>query len=73
MIQEEFMRLAKAKRELELFIEATKDEDFDAIGARKIVLVNEFHRYITDKELIKGIVDYLQAELDKINKIIEEL
>lgn len=73
MIQEEFMRLAKTKRELELFIEATKDEDFDAIGARKIVLVNEFHRYITDKELIKGIVDFLQAELDKINKKIEEL
>lgn len=67
------MRLAKTKRELELFIEATEDEDFDAIGARKIVLVHEFHRYITDKKLIQGIVDFLQKELDKINKKIEEL
>lgn len=73
MTQEEFMRLAETKRELELFIEATEDEDFDAIGARKIVLVHEFHRYITDKKLIQGIVDFLQKELDKINKKIEEL
>lgn len=73
MTQEEFMRLANTKRELELFIDATKDKDFDAIGARKIVLAHEFQRYITDDELIQGIVDFLQAELDKINKKIEEL
>lgn len=73
MTQEEFMRLANAKKELELFIDTTKEEEFDAIGTRKIVLGHEFHRYITDKELIQGIVDFLQAELDMINIIIEEL
>lgn len=73
MTQEEFMHLANTKREIELFIEATEDADFDAIGARKIVLCQEFHRYIIDDELIQGIVDFLQAELDKINKKIEEL
>lgn len=73
MTQEEFMRLANAKKELELFIDTTKVEEFDAIGARKIVLAHEFHHYITDKELTRQIVDFLQTKLDEINKKIEEL
>ena len=60
MTQQEFMRLADTKRELEQFLKKIGDEDFDAIG-------------ITDKGLIERIVEFLQAELEDINKKIEEL
>ena len=73
MEQEEFMRLAEAKKELESFLDAMLNEGFDAIGARGIVLCHECHRYITDKELVDEVTEFLQEKLDDINKKIEEL
>lgn len=73
MTQEEFMHLADTKREIEKFIEVTKDEDFDAIGARKCVMAYQNFSYITDKKLVKEIVQFLQVKLEEINKKIEEL
>lgn len=73
MTQEEFMRLADTKRELEQFLKKIGDEDFDAIGARTCVMAYQHFSYITDKGLIERIVELLQAELEEINKKIEEL
>lgn len=73
MTQEEFMRLADNKRELEQFLKKIGDEDFDAIGARKCVMAYQHFSYITDKELVKEIVQFLQVKLEEINKKIEEL
>lgn len=73
MTQEEFMRLADTKRELQMFLEDVNDESFDAISARKIILGHEIHHYITDKDLTNEIVRLVQAKLDEINKKIEEL
>ena len=73
MEQEEFMRLAKAKEELESFLDAMLNEGFDTIGARGMVLCHVCHRYITDKELVDAVTDFLQEKLNDINKRIEEL
>lgn len=73
MEQEEFMRLAKAKEELESFLDAVQNEGFDAIGARGMVLCHVCHLYITDKELVDAVTDFLQEKLNDINKRIEEL
>lgn len=73
MTQEEFMRLAKAKKELEAFLDAVQNEGFDAIGARGMILCHECHRYITDKELVDAVTEFLQEKLNDINKRIEGL
>lgn len=73
MTQEEFMRLADNKRELDQFLKTVVDEDFDAIGARKCVMAYQNFSYITDKKLVKEIVQFLQVKLEEINKKIEEL
>lgn len=67
------MRLAKAKEELESFLDAILNEGFDVIGARGTVLCHVCYRYITDKELVDAVTDFLQEKLDDINKRIEEL
>lgn len=73
MEQEEFMRLAKAKEELESFLDAMLNEGYDAIGARGVVACHVCHRYITDKELVDAVTDFLQEKLNNINKRIEGL
>lgn len=73
MEQEEFMRLAKAKNELESFLDAILNNGFDVITAKGMVMCYECHRYITDKELVDAVTDFLQEKLDDINKRIEEL
>lgn len=60
MEQEEFMRLAKAKEELESFLDAMLNEGFDAIGARGIILCHECHRDITTMQP-REIWDFLRA------------
>jgi hypothetical protein len=67
------MRLADNKRELDQFLKTVVDEDFDAIGARKCVMAYQHFSYITDKKLVKEIVEFLQVKLEEINKKIEEL
>lgn len=75
MTQEEFMRLAQAKRELEAFLEFTEDEDFVGIAAHKYVepIVGNLYREITDKEIVNKIIELVQNELDNINITIDEL
>lgn len=73
MTQEEFKHLGDCKRELEAFLEDVNDESFDAIGTRKIILAYEIHHYITDKDIIKEIIDLVKSKLADINKKIEEL
>ena len=67
------MRLAKAKKELEAFLDAVQNEGFDAIGARGMILCHECSCYITDKKLVDEVTEFLQKKLDDINKRIEEL
>lgn len=67
------MRLAKAKKELESFLNAILNDGFDVIGAKGTFLCHECHRYITDKELVDEVTDFLQEKLNDINKRIEEL
>lgn len=73
MEQEEFMRLAKAKEELESFLGAILNDGFDVIGAQSTILCHDCYRYITDKELVDAVTEFLQEKLDDINKRIEEL
>ena len=73
MTQEKFDALAKTRKELVEFLQFTKDTDFDGVAAHIFLMNNNVYSFITNKEIVKGIVDYVQTRLNEINKIIEDL